>query len=1183
MDAEDVLNGLARPLCVLAIAASLVLGLPFVGNAKRGARLVDDSSPRRPSPTLIRPRRVTIGNHNHFMGVLGPNARYLYYVTDEFNAYDLFVQAPVSSSGQPVFEAFGDITWPAVSPNGKELAYIRYERDARGDACRRRIRKNGKARNDREECRATDDADLQIYWRRDGSLGVLTREELHGDHVLLDGAFSRRPEQKEANVVGLAVSPDERWVAYVPLSRLRDEVGVSFSNHADADGIRIRRAYTGAEEFSYQPELPGVSGYPRFSPDGTFLYFSQFLNDTNGDGVIDGDDNGVLFRVPFDGEQEPPVFGEPRQLTNARWNCHYPSVRDEVMAITCAIDQYLHIYLLPPTGAVPADWSQDRIAAEAETVLGQWRRLLLHQHLLVGARDAAEQAKQLKVLTKIHLDLREFEAAIYYGERRSQLLASAGETDWWSDLMVFLAKHKRADRALTRGRFSEEYVDQSQSLTEAVRAVPVNDSPDAEALQQLVLSRIYSDLGDKATAAELLARVELDRVEDEMVLDFAYQQFDHFYGLLADYDTRLARLKEVALHRGSSSTQALRHSKGFIVLLQRGRPEGERLGRLVAARKTVPDDSRLARALDIEIALYQLTEENAKEIEARLVDLYRRSKNVHVRRYLVLSALRAANREEVESLQHALVELWVESAERDATQQKASTELYELVVLERAYDAFEEGDMTTAAEYFDKARSAADSLAGHVGWIESQLRMNAPDLARAYDSDDPATRRFVDAYLLARDLGSIESNSELKKVVDRVTDLLEPAIEQQPYEPLSHLLLAHALHHRGMRTGGRDDVAAAVRHYLLALDLSSRRPRVRASAHSGMALAQASLGNHRRALEDYEDRLELPMVSPAERAAILLHYARSLFHVNEPEDAVGALTEALALIQADDANGAADLKRYEPLALDRLALYQLDAGKMAASLDTHDALRESLRAWPDQQPSINEVKAEARLATAYLFADDATEALRMATRGNETLDDAAPLRPDEIDRQVRPVTHRFAYDEEQLRIMLSGLEANASRQLDDLEQSRASLLTRKAELEKRYEEKEVDEDLLELARTCLRLADVANQESNLAEAQRYLEEGLGHTEKHTELTGSEVSEIGFYLVNAYAALHFQGGADLAGYQRNLEEDLLHYYVFLSEVHNPDWETERVRLEFFLTRLRLEAGNRSEVPAARDGD
>jgi len=59
------------------------------------------------------------------------------------------------------------------------------------------------------------------------------------------------------------------------------------------------------------------------------------------------------------------------------------------------------------------------------------------------------------------------------------------------------------------------------------------------------------------------------------------------------------------------------------------------------------------------------------------------------------------------------------------------------------------------------------------------------------------------------------------------------------------------------------------------------------------------------------------------------------------------------------------------------------------------------------------------------------------------------------------------------------------------------------------------------------------------------------------------------ILRAYAELHFEGGVELASYRRDLEQDLLEYYVFLSRVRNPNWETERVRFEIFLSLLRME--------------
>lgn len=1174
MDAEGLLTPRARCAFVAVLAIAMLSG---TAQAKRKDRKNVVDTPRRQSQSLIRPRRVTIGDHNHFMGVLGPGARYLYYVTDEFNTYDLFVQSPVTGPGEPLFEAFGDIVWPAVSPDGRELAYIRYETEARGDACRRRIRGNGKVKNDREDCHETDDADLQIYWRHDGRLGILLREELHGDHVLLDGAFGKDPVRSEANVVGFALSPDDRWVAYVPLSPVREEVGVSFSNEISTEGIRVRQAIPGSPEVAYDPDLPGVSAYPSFSPDGRYLYFSQFLNDTNRDGAIDGDDNGVLFRVPFEGETDPPDFGRPKQMTNARWNCHYPSVRDRAMALTCGIDGNLHIYLLPPEGTVPTDWDRARIEAQAARVIDPWNELLLRQHLLADGTDYTARLEQLKAMTRLHLRLREYEAAIYYAERRSELLAKVDVEDRWSELTMLYAQHRRADRGLARGRMSEEYIRDSEEASARVEAIDPRRSPEVAAYRSLVLGRMASDVGDKAAATREFAAVDLTGVEDQTIVDFAFAQFDYFYGLLADYDTRLARAKEVALHPASSVTQSLRHSKGFLDLLQRGRPKDERLERLTGARAEVPDESRLALALDLEIMLYGLTPETAEQVEEEFVRLYQQVNNAHVRRYLVVSALRAAQRQGVESFQYSLMERWVESVDRDDPERQSTSLLYELAVMERAYSAFASEDFETASEYFDRARRATGSPAGHAGWIESQLRLGETDIESKYRQffrndgdqvevyDGPGTREFVEAYLLGRDLGAIESNDQLSKTVDRIRELLEAAIEEDPHQPVVHLLLAHSLLHRGMRTGARGDVSLAVRHYLLADDLASRRPRVRASTHTGTAFAQAELSNHRRALRDYEARLDFPFMSPEQQLGVLLGYGRSLFHVNKKTAAIRTVERALSLVEENER-----LAPYEPLVLDRLALYELDGGRVDDSRATHLALQESLQSHPAADSAINEIKARARLSAAHLATNRPEDGLRFAKEGRAELESADPLRPKDIDRRLRPVSHEFVYEQGQLDLLLAGLEATAAERLGELATAREALEARRSLLAREYEETEVDELLLELSQTCLRLADIESREGDYEGTRRYLEEGLGYADRHRESTGSEVSEVGFHLLRAYADLHFDGGVPLSAYSRDLKTDLHRYYVFLSEVRNPKWEPARIRLEIYLSLLGMEA-------------
>src|SRR5690606_11227546 len=112
------------------------------------------------------------------------------------------------------------------------------------------------------------------------------RSELHGDYRLqrfaLGGGSGSTVLQR--NMLGIAVSPDDRWLAYVPLARTQKRVGIAFAN-ASEGGLALARlgsdARPGAEPARFRPDLPGMTEFPAFAADGRHLYFAQYLNDTN--------------------------------------------------------------------------------------------------------------------------------------------------------------------------------------------------------------------------------------------------------------------------------------------------------------------------------------------------------------------------------------------------------------------------------------------------------------------------------------------------------------------------------------------------------------------------------------------------------------------------------------------------------------------------------------------------------------------------------------------------------------------------------------------------------------------------------------------------------------------------------------------------------------------------------------
>ncbi|HVZ33273.1 MAG TPA: hypothetical protein VG963_12655, partial [Polyangiaceae bacterium] len=304
-----------------------------------------------PARAIREPVRLTAGATNELMGTLSPDEKALYFVSDASGTLDIMRQSPVQSGPVTLSNSLGDAAWPRISPDGTKLAYLSFQTDSTGNACVRPI-ENGKLGE--EKClTGPGSAELMVLWWDDRSLAVLSRAELHGDFRLLrvpvDGSAPSTLVARD--MVGLALSPDRRWLAYIPLSKASADVGVTFAQRTGV-GIALQRLASGANPASgsptssseegapvlYTPTLPGVTGSVAFSEKGDYLEFTQFLNDTNRDGVIDGDDNAVIFRVPFHANQAQPISAgdEPEQLTSARWDCHYPAPAKTRLIASCS-------------------------------------------------------------------------------------------------------------------------------------------------------------------------------------------------------------------------------------------------------------------------------------------------------------------------------------------------------------------------------------------------------------------------------------------------------------------------------------------------------------------------------------------------------------------------------------------------------------------------------------------------------------------------------------------------------------------------------------------------------------------------------------------------------------------------------------------------------------------------------
>ncbi len=1113
-----------------------------------------------------RPVRLTAGESNQFMGTLGPDGRTLFFASDQAGTTQVFVQ-DVRGGGPRLLHDFdADVTWPRPSPDGRLLLFLYYRDDATGDACVSDL--------DGEETRCLTGpgtADLQAFWFPDGrSVGVVQREGIHGDLILRRIPLSGGPGDVvvSRSLSSPAISPDGRFLAYIPVDRLTEDVGVTFAMRVGS-GIEIRRLTepdakgTLPAPVAYKPDLPGVSAFPAFSADGKWLYFTQYLNDTNGDGTLDGNDHGILFRAAFDASApEKLAEATPEQLTSARWNCQYPAPAVDRLVMTCSYEGSLDIYSLPLEGALPRTWGVDRIEAEVRASRDHWERLLLLGRAAALDPDVARRVEWLRRMAHLHLDVREFASAVFYARAVARLAGEGSPAKEWANVLLEVIRHREAEGKLVQGQLSERFIEGERKRLERLAAMKPA-SPAARALVAVARSEVLDVLGDEAGAAQAMSEVDLGRLDDWQGVLMAARRVIERGFLTGDREGLLAAARTLSGHPALDLTDRLFFANAYVETLLRGVADRDRLGLVEAHRTRAGPDTELRLRLDLERWLLGMGQRDSEEVRKGIFELYRGVKDLERRKALVLTTARRAASADEEYILYEFSNSFVSWLKRAEPERRRAEDLYRLVVLERAYAKWAKGEVPDARGLFFGATLQSDCLEAHIGAVETRLAEGGRDVVEHYRErygPDSPVLAFVLAYLAARDLPAIQDAAAFEAKAAEALRSLRAAADIAPNAFEVHHLWGFLAHQRFLRTGDPSQAQEAHTHYLLALDLARDNPRALAALHEAEALLQAELGNHPGALRHFERRAAWPFSDPEGEVGFLLARARSLFHVDRDEEAAATADRALAVVEAHP-----DLARIRVVAVDRAALYHLSAGHFGRAAALYD---ERLRETDATDSAWNRVKAFVGLGASALGAGEFERALQALAGAREALAKAPPLSPSPgTDRRPR------TFDAADFASLVAALRAQAFAGLGRMAEARAEMETRRLAVEERLRRLNVDEDLLDLATAHHLLAGYAWQSGDRAGAAAHVVEGLRAVREFEERTGTVVTAIGNRLLVSYGELRTAGAEVAAGLPADLEAQMRRVYEFMAAHPNPAWEEDRFLVGLYLGIL----GARAESP------
>jgi len=315
------------------------LSIPKANRSDPLARRDSQRTGPRPLP-ICRPIQVTFETDPVLYAALFGDGQDLIYVTEEDGASTLWIRSlSPARMGLPEtrLQGMGRITAPAVSRDGRHIAFVATAHDAKGDIYLLNPG-TGKGKPKRLTGRETQDGAPALSPDGKTLYFHFSRAEDPGWHLAFLDLREAMPNPRLLNTDGdgafPAISPDGRSCAFV--STRDDPAGDIFV--LDFESGRITPLTRG----------PALDLYPTWSPDGRTIYFSSLAADTNGDNRITPEDHAVICRVDTSGG-DPIVY----PLTSEAFSAYHPLLTPTGLLFLSSRRGTANLWHLPPEGMIP--------------------------------------------------------------------------------------------------------------------------------------------------------------------------------------------------------------------------------------------------------------------------------------------------------------------------------------------------------------------------------------------------------------------------------------------------------------------------------------------------------------------------------------------------------------------------------------------------------------------------------------------------------------------------------------------------------------------------------------------------------------------------------------------------------------------------------------------------------------
>ena len=864
---------------------------------------------------LLPLKKITVGPEDQYHGSVDPTGHKITYIQKSDLIAHVQIQDIKTGEVHDLMPLTADSQEPVFGPNGR-IAFTYYKFSARGDICYTAPLDPANPLNEpltsqQVHCLKADGGGTAVvranpFWLSENEIGYVTRDiNSQSARIVSENiANGNHRVLAEGKVLTPAMRPGGRYLIY-------NQIFEASASKPEHRSLVIKDLQTGkTKEIRFS--IPGISGFPAVSENEEFLYFSHYLNDSNNDNIIDGADNGVVFRVPIqkillaaDGAE---VF--PEQLTSVENSCSLPQPFRESIYVTCAFEGSLDIYEMPASGIVPMAWNEGILRNALQTSRSYQDRILILNTLRY--RTSTLQTDEFLLSNFLLSD--DTAAARYYLDR-IESRSALGNRDFYQLLRIYL-QAREYKKSQPSEEVSPVFQKQLQELERQtltiqnesrfrliVRGFLKNFATETSAATSL-LSQVHFSPHRSADAAHPAHPIEL-----YLYFELAHQIWDRHpdQDTLEEFKTILPVYRQMMTAPELSEQAQVYYAFRLLKdLRKRFESRAERIKQVENLNHDFPSAPKDLLSIESETLRLVEAPDDKKKLEIYRViqaTMARDRGDYFLRRAFYVRAI--LNYSEAAEFKYMgfVVNAWLDDTVKTDTEFVFAREVFSDSSFDEAYAYAARKNLLFAENFFYQAVLLTDDLEAHNGYVETMVRENKrKDLDKNYAYlkshgyvDD--SMKYVEALLELVDAEPERQNdSSGVQSLNKAIAKLE-SMDQDRESAIRYLLLGYCYKEKFLRLASGYDFDSALfqsarRSLTLAYDQGRDNDRIKASALMNLGILNQRAQNQGVAIKFFSLRKPLGFEGDTEaRNRFSYLYAKSLFEGHLPERAAQELAE----------------------------------------------------------------------------------------------------------------------------------------------------------------------------------------------------------------------------------------------------------------------------------------------------